>query len=71
MATLSTLGIPGETKRNMCLIKSDISNEELLLPKNLDAMYSEWKPGIDPIFPDAFKVCVETAESLKYDDNEE
>jgi len=49
------------------------SGEELLLPKELDASYSEWEPGIDPIYPDtdAFKVNVETPEGVTYDDIEE
>ena len=48
------------------------SSEELLLPQNLGASYSEWKPGIDPIYPDAdaFKVNVETPEGATYDDIE-
>ncbi len=48
------------------------SSEELLLPKNLDASYGEWPPGIDPIYPDAdaFKVNVETPEGVTYDDIE-
>ena len=46
------------------------SSEELLLPKNLDASYSEWPQGIDPIYPDAdaFKVSVETPGGTTYDD---
>jgi uncharacterized protein YcbX len=46
------------------------SDDGLLLPRNLDASYSEWGPGIDPIYPDAddFKVSVETPEGKTYDD---
>ncbi|MCP4331237.1 MAG: MOSC domain-containing protein [Gammaproteobacteria bacterium] len=46
------------------------TGENLLLPHNLDATYSEWEPGIDPIYPDteAFKVSVETPEGVTYDD---
>ncbi len=49
------------------------AGEELLLPPNLDASYSEWEPGIDPIYPDAdaFKVSVETNEGVIYDDIED
>ena len=49
------------------------SAEGLLLPPNLDATYSEWEPGIDPIYPDtdAFKVSVETPEGVNYDDIED
>ena len=48
------------------------SGEKLLLPQNLGASYSEWEPGIDPIYPDAdaFKVNVETPEGATYDDIE-
>ncbi len=48
------------------------SGEELLLPQNLGASYSEWEPGIDPIYPDAdaFKVNVETPDGATYDDIE-
>jgi uncharacterized protein YcbX len=47
--------------------------EELLLPHNLDATYSEWEPGIDPIYPDAdaFRVSVETPEGVNYEDIED
>ena len=46
------------------------SGEDLLLPHNLDATYSEWEPGIDPIYPDtdAFKVSVTTPQGVTYDD---
>jgi hypothetical protein len=49
------------------------SGEELLLPQNLDATYSEWVPGIDPIYPDtsAFKVSVRTPDGMAYDDIED
>ena len=49
------------------------AGEDLLLPRNLDATYSEWEPGIDPIYPDtdAFKVSVTTPEGLNYDDIED
>jgi uncharacterized protein YcbX len=49
------------------------SGKELLLPQNLDATYSEWEPGIDPIYPDtdAFKVSVVTPEGVNYDDIED
>jgi len=49
------------------------AGEELLLPQHLDATYSEWEPGIDPIYPDseAFKVKVETPEGVTYDDIED
>jgi len=48
------------------------SGEKLLLPQNLGASYSEWEPGIDPIYPDAdaFKVNVETPAGRTYDDIE-
>jgi len=48
------------------------ASEDLLLPSNLDATYSEWAPGIDPLYPDAdaFKVNVETPEGAIYDDIE-
>jgi len=48
-------------------------SESLLLPVNLDASYSEWEPGIDPLYPDAdaFKVRVETADGKTYDDIED
>ncbi len=49
------------------------SGEDLLLPHNLDATYSEWEPGIDPIYPDTdeFKVSVITPEGVTYDDIED
>ena len=49
------------------------SSEDLLLPKNLDASYNEWAPGIDPIYPDAdeFKVRIETPGGKTYDDIED
>ena len=49
------------------------SGEDLLLPPQLDATYSEWEPGIDPIYPDsnAFKVNVETPEGANYNDIED
>ena len=69
-------GHPWHTGRNQeeyLLYKASYqSSEELLLPKNLDATYSEWAPGIDPLYPDAdaFKVTVETPEGVTYDDIE-
>ena len=49
------------------------ASKDLLLPINLDASYSEWEPGIDPIYPDAdaFKVSVETPDGKSYDDIED
>ncbi len=49
------------------------ASENLLLPNNLDASYSEWGPGIDPIYPDsdAFKVGIETPDGKTYDDIED
>lgn len=49
------------------------SGEELLLPHGLDATYSEWAPGIDPIYPDTdeFKVSVATPAGVTYDDIED
>ncbi len=46
------------------------SGEDLLLPPELDATYSEWPNGIDPIYPDteAFIVSIETPEGVIYDD---
>ena len=70
-------GHPWHTARNQeefVLYKpSYISSKELLLPGNLDDTYSEWEPGIDPIYPDsdAFKVTVETPEGVTYDDIED
>ena len=69
-------GHPWHTGRNQeefVLYKARFeSGEELLLPGNLDATYSEWEPGIDPIYPDAdaFRVNVETPEGVTYDDIE-
>ena len=69
-------GHPWHTGRNQeefVLYKASYnSSEELLLPKNLDATYSEWAPGIEPLYPDAdaFKVNVETPEGVTYDDIE-
>jgi uncharacterized protein YcbX len=69
-------GHPWHTARNQeefLLYKASYaSSEDLLLPGNLDATYSEWEPGIDPLYPDAdaFKVSVETPEGLTYDDIE-
>lgn len=69
-------GHPWHTGRNQeefLLYKPSYSSSaELLLPGNLDATYSEWAPGIDPLYPDAdaFKVSVETPEGLTYDDIE-
>ena len=69
-------GHPWHTGRNQeefVLYKASyVSGEEVLLPKNLDATYSEWEPGIDPIYPDAdaFKVRVETPAGVTYDDIE-
>ncbi len=70
-------GHPWHTGRNQeefVLYKASyVSSEELLLPKNLDATYSEWEPGIDPLYPDAdaFKVNVETPTGVTYDDIED
>jgi uncharacterized protein YcbX len=69
-------GHPWHTGRNQeefVLYKARYkSGEELLLPDNLDASYSEWEPGIDPLYPDAdaFKVNVKTPEGVTYDDIE-
>ncbi len=63
----------GRDQEEFVLYKASYeSGEELLLPKNLDASYDEWAPGIDPIYPDAdaFKVSVETPEGATYDDIE-
>ncbi len=63
----------GRDQEEFVLYKASYeSGEELLLPKNLGASYSEWEPGIDPIYPDAdgFKVNVETPEGATYDDIE-
>lgn len=70
-------GHPWHTGRNQeefVLYKARYkSSVDLLLPPNLDATYSEWEPGIDPIYPDsdAFKVGVETPEGVTYDDIED
>jgi uncharacterized protein YcbX len=70
-------GHPWHTARNQeefVLYKACYgSSEQLLLPENLDATYSEWEPGIDPLYPDAdaFKVKVETPEGVTYDDIED
>ena len=67
-------GHPWHTGRNQeefLLYKASYqSSEDLLLPGNLDASYSEWEPGIDPLYPyeDAFKVKVETAGGVSYED---
>ena len=59
-------GHPWHTGRNqeefILYSPSYKSDQDLLLPQNLDATYSEWAPGIDPIYPDtnAFKVSVKT-----------
>ena len=69
-------GHPWHTGRNQeefVLYKASYaSSEDLLLPENLDATYSEWAPGIDPLYPDAdaFKVSVATPGGLTYDDIE-
>jgi uncharacterized protein YcbX len=69
-------GHPWHTGRNQeefVLYKASYkSSEDLLLPENLDASYSEWEPGIDPLYPDSdeFKVKVETPEGVTYDDIE-
>jgi uncharacterized protein YcbX len=63
----------GRDQEEFVLYKASYeSGEEILLPKNLDATYSEWAPGIDPIYPDsdAFKVSVETPEGTTYNDIE-
>ena len=70
-------GHPWHTGRNqekfILYSPSYKSGEELLLPQNLDATYSEWVPGIDPIYPDtsAFKVSVRTPDGMAYDDIED
>jgi uncharacterized protein YcbX len=70
-------GHPWHTGRNQeefVLYKASYGcSEDLLLPPNLDATYSEWEPGIDPLYPDAeaFKVSVETPEGVVYDDIEQ
>ncbi len=70
-------GHPWHTARNQeefVLYKASYqSSEDLLLPINLDATYSEWEPGIDPLYPDAdaFKVNVETPEGVTYNDIED
>ena len=50
-------GHPWHTGRNQeefLLYKARYrSGNDLLLPENLDATYSEWEPGIDPYYPDA------------------
>ena len=39
----------GRDQEEFVLYKASYkSGEELLIPKNLDASYSEWAPGIDP-----------------------
>jgi hypothetical protein len=60
----------GRDQEQFVLYKASYkSSEKLLLPQNLDATYSEWPPGIDPIYPDtdAFKLSVETPEGATYD----
>jgi len=70
-------GHPWHTARNQeefVLYKARYpSSEQLLLPANLDATYSEWEPGIDTLYPDAdaFRVTVETPEGVTYDDIED
>ncbi len=70
-------GHPWHTGRNQeefVLYKARYkSGEDLLLPPQLDATYSEWEPGIDPIYPDsdAFKVNVETPDGVTYNDIED
>jgi len=70
-------GHPWHTGRNQeefLLYKARYrSSDDLLLPRNLDATYSEWEPGIDPIYPDTdeFKVSIETPEGVTYDDIED
>ena len=70
-------GHPWHTARNQeefLLYKPSYkTSEALLLPENLDATYSEWAPGIDPLYPDAdaFKVSVVTADGVTYDDIED
>jgi uncharacterized protein YcbX len=64
----------GRDQEEFVLYKASYqSSEELLLPENLDATYSEWEPGIDPYYPDAdaFKVSVETPSGVNYDDIED
>ena len=73
MAIPGIRGIPGANQEEFVLYKASYNpSEELLLPKNLDASYSEWEPGIDPLYPDAdaFKVSVDTPEGVTYDDIE-
>mgnify|MGYP001157342903 FL=1 len=70
-------GHPWHTGRNqeefILYSPSYKSDQDLLLPQNLDATYSEWAPGIDPIYPDtnAFKVSVKTPDGVTYDDIED
>jgi hypothetical protein len=70
-------GHPWHTGRNQeefVLYKASYAaSENVLLPHNLDSTYSEWEPGIDPIYPDsdAFKVAIETPEGVTYDDIED
>jgi len=64
----------GRDQEEFVLYKASYeSSEELLLPVNLQASYDEWAPGIDPLYPDgdAFKVNVETAEGVTYDNIED
>lgn len=44
-----------------------------MLPPALDATYSEWELGIDPIYPDsnAFKISVEMPEGSVFSDIED
>jgi len=67
-------GHPWHTGRNQdefILYKARYeSGEELLLPKDLDASYSESAPDINPIYPDAdaFKVSVQAPDGTTYED---
>lgn len=63
----------GRDQEDFVLYKASYaSSKDLLLPPNLDATYSEWEPGIDPVYPDAdaFKVSIETPEGVVYEDLE-
>jgi uncharacterized protein YcbX len=64
----------GRDQEEFVLYKASYeASEELLLPTNLDASYSEWEPGIDPLYPDGnkFKVGVQTPNGVTYDDIED
>jgi hypothetical protein len=64
----------GRDQENFVLYEANYkSSKDLLLPLNLDASYSEWEPGIDPLYPDAdaFKVKIKTPDGVTYDDIED